>query len=296
MRPFFSSLARKPVTPQAPLSGTRLHVVQETLRSPGRPLDESARAFMESRFDHDFSGIRVHADSQARESSRALDTRAYTVGHDIVFRDGPPSLRTFEDRRLLAHELTHAVQQQGTSSREVASESHNGDRFEHEADTVATAVTHGSQPQPVTQYSATPFLGRDNKKETAAVLKQGTLPKTGLQFFPLQVTSTRIGPVSGAGGLDESTRTDLIVIVGPNMSLRRIAGILLPLWNSAAPFTPAGASVPLVNPPLTMDVLARGLLVYNRYYLSVQSQPSASMTGWTGGLRFPLPVEIEASG
>jgi hypothetical protein len=128
------------------------------------------------------------------------------------------------------------------------------------------------------------------------VLRQGTVAKTGLQFFPLQVKNTRIGPVSGAGGLADNTRTNLIVIVGPNMSLRRIAEILLPLWNSAAPFTPTGASTPLANPPITTDVLARGLLVYNRHYLSVLSQPAPSMTGWSGGLRLPLPVEIDSNG
>jgi hypothetical protein len=298
MRPFFSSLGRKPAAPQSPQLPSpvaRLHSVHETLRSPGRPLDDSTRAFMEPRFGHDFSRVRVHADSPARESARAVDARAYTVGADMVFRDGPPAFRTFDERRLLAHELTHVVQQQGHTSDAVSFQSHIGDRFENEADVVAANVVNGSTAR-VTEHAAAPFLGRDNKKETAAVLRQGTLPKTGLQFFPLQVANTRIGPVSGEGGLEESTRMNLIVIVGPNMSLRRIADILLPLWNSAAPFTPAGASAPLANTPVTADVLAQGLLVYNRYYLSVLSQPSPSMTGWTGGLRFPLPVEIDASG
>jgi hypothetical protein len=295
MRPFFSSLGRKPAAPQSPSPADRLHAVHETLRSPGRPLDDSARTFMEPRFGHDFSQVRVHADSQARSSARAVDARAYTVGSDIVFRDGPPTFRTFDDRRLLAHELTHVVQQQGHTSNAVSVRSHSGDGFEREADVVAADVINGSAAR-VTQHAATPFIGRDNKKETAAVLRQGTLPKTGLQFFPLQVANTRIGPISGEGGMDESTLSNLIVIVGPNMSLRRIADILLPLWNSATPFTPSGASAPLANTPLTTDVLARGLLVYNQHYLSVLSQPSPSMTGWTGGLRFPLPVEIDASG
>ena len=80
------------------------------------------------------------------------------------------------------------------------------------------------------------------------------------------------------------------------MTLHRIAGLLLPLWNSATPFTAPGAAAPIVTPPLSVDVLARGLLVYNRYYLRVQTQPAPSMTGWQGGLRFSLPVEIDATG
>ena len=296
MPPLFSSMGRKPSETPTQSSTLRSPSVDETLRAPGRPLEDNARAFMEPRFGHDFSQVRVHADSRARDSARALDARAYTVGRDIVFRDGPPLLQTLDDRRLLAHELTHVVQQNNSSTAS-SFETHAGDRFESEADVVAGEVTSGSaQPALITQHATTPFLGRDNKKETAAVLRQGTVAKTGLQFFPLQVKNTRIGPVSGEGGLADNTRTNLIVIVGPHMSLRRIAEILLPLWNSAAPFTPAGASTPLANTPVTTDVLARGLLVYNHHYLSALSQPAPSMTGWSGGLRLPLPVEIDSSG
>jgi hypothetical protein len=59
-------------------------VVHEVLRSPGAPLDPSTRAFMEPRFGHDFSRVRVHADTRAAESARAVKARAYTVGRDVV--------------------------------------------------------------------------------------------------------------------------------------------------------------------------------------------------------------------
>src|SRR6266404_2418206 len=60
-------------------------IVNQTLSSPGHPLDSSTRTFMESRFGHDFGSVRVHNDSQAAESARAMNARAYTVGNDIAF-------------------------------------------------------------------------------------------------------------------------------------------------------------------------------------------------------------------
>lgn len=66
---------------------------------------------MEPRFGYDFSGVRLHMDGQARASARVMNAQAYTVGNDVVFRDGNGSMRTKEEKMLLAHELTHVVQQ-----------------------------------------------------------------------------------------------------------------------------------------------------------------------------------------
>jgi uncharacterized protein DUF4157 len=89
-------------------------VVHEALNSPGRPLDANTRAFMEPRFGHDFSQVRVHADEKAAESARAVGALAYTVGRDVVFGAGHYAPETREGRRLLAHELAHVVQQAGS--------------------------------------------------------------------------------------------------------------------------------------------------------------------------------------
>ena len=85
--------------------------VWEVLNSAGRPLDAGARAFMEPRFGHDFSRVRVHTDAKAAESAREMDANAYTVGHDIVFGAGRYAPGTRAGRRLLSHELTHVLQQ-----------------------------------------------------------------------------------------------------------------------------------------------------------------------------------------
>ncbi len=86
--------------------------VQGVLRSRGRPLDASTRAIFEPLFGHDFSRVRVHDDAQAAESARAVNARAYTVGHEVVFGAGAYAPLVSVGRRLLAHELTHVLQQE----------------------------------------------------------------------------------------------------------------------------------------------------------------------------------------
>ncbi|NJP09667.1 MAG: DUF4157 domain-containing protein [Leptolyngbyaceae cyanobacterium RU_5_1] len=87
--------------------------VHEALSSPGQPLDPMTRAFMEPRFNHDFSQVRVYSDAAAEQSTRNVNARAYTAGHNIVFGAGEFTPSTHEGRRLIAHELTHVVQQGG---------------------------------------------------------------------------------------------------------------------------------------------------------------------------------------
>ena len=79
--------------------------------SPGQPLDRSTRASMEPRFGHDFSDVRVHTDSRAAQSADAFAADAYTTGRDIYFAAGKYAPASKDGQHLLAHELTHTVQQ-----------------------------------------------------------------------------------------------------------------------------------------------------------------------------------------
>ncbi len=92
-------------------------LIQSVLSSPGQPLDMATRSFMEPRFGQDFSGVRVHTDGQAAESARAVNARAYTVGRDVVFGAGEYAPGSGEGRRLMAHELTHVMQQKSHNLR-----------------------------------------------------------------------------------------------------------------------------------------------------------------------------------
>jgi hypothetical protein len=88
--------------------------VHDVLRSPGQSLDAATRTFMEPRFGRDFSGVRVHTDSRAAESAKAINAQAYTVGQNVVFGAGRFTPETAEGRKLIAHELTHVMQQEGS--------------------------------------------------------------------------------------------------------------------------------------------------------------------------------------
>jgi hypothetical protein len=85
--------------------------VRDVLRSPGRPLDAGARAFMEPRFGQNFGDVRVHTGPKAAESARSLQALAYTSGRNVVFGAGQYAPETDSGRHVLAHELTHVVQQ-----------------------------------------------------------------------------------------------------------------------------------------------------------------------------------------
>ena len=86
-------------------------IVHDVLRSSGQPLDPATRSFFEPRFGCDFRDVRVHTDGKAAESALAVNADAYTVGNHIVFRNGQLASPEGDHHRLLAHELTHVVQQ-----------------------------------------------------------------------------------------------------------------------------------------------------------------------------------------
>ena len=123
------------------------------------------------------------------------------------------------------------------------------------------------------------------------IQQEGPLSHSSAAWLQRQAAddiTARVGPVSGQGGLiHDTSRKRMSIIVGPNDTLRTIARRLLPIWNNAQPFTPPEEATPRPVTQLTEEQLAKGLMVYNRYYLAVPL-----MTGWKVGLRFPLPIEV----
>lgn len=108
---------RKPADAQAFHLGangamTAPPIVHRVLRSPGQPLDATARAFFEPRFGRDFDNVRIHADARAADSAAAVGASAYTVGRDVVFGRDRYSPHSISGRHLLAHELAHVIQQE----------------------------------------------------------------------------------------------------------------------------------------------------------------------------------------
>lgn len=133
----------QPKPPKESSAGEVPPIVQDVLRSPGQPLNAETRTFMEPRFGHDFSGVRVHTDAQAAESARILNAQAYTVGRDLVFGAGEYAPESPPGRRLLAHELTHIIQQNSLGPHSVRmAES----ELEHEADRASAVALQGKSP------------------------------------------------------------------------------------------------------------------------------------------------------
>ena len=129
----------------------------------GESLDSTARSVMESRLGHDFSRVRVHADSRAATSARKENAEAYTFGRHVVFAAGKYKPRTADGQRLLAHELTHVVQQTrhgGRTSPVVQRKDAGG--------LTATVVDHGASEDAVKMAKARMNEVLGNLKDPAA--------------------------------------------------------------------------------------------------------------------------------
>jgi hypothetical protein len=184
--------------------------------SGGRPLDALTRTRMESRFGHDFGRVRVHTDQRAGSSAQAVGARAYTVADQIVFGPGQYAPQTTEGMRLLAHELTHVLQQrQGGTSAQASAGTDEDDQAEREARSVADRVVAGTLPPSPAVRTAPLSLQRFNVEDctipeekaitTAATTARSCIPKVvGL------ITSANPSPVVTAA------LTTYFGLTGPN--------------------------------------------------------------------------------
>jgi hypothetical protein len=115
-------------------------------RGGGQPLDASVQSRMEAQLGADFSQVHVHADARAAELSRDLNAKAFTIGQDVFFREGAYAPQSAEGQKLLAHELTHVVQQTGGGNAPAAPQAKltlgpTDDQYEQEADRVAQSIS-----------------------------------------------------------------------------------------------------------------------------------------------------------
>ena len=126
-------------------------------KGSGQPLGDSVRGFMETRFGHDFGAVRVHTDGHAARSAGQISALAYTAGSDIFFAPGRYQPESDAGRHLLAHELTHVIQQGGSSMAAQAQLSVGpaDDAYEREADRAADAVMgSGAAALPISSLAA----------------------------------------------------------------------------------------------------------------------------------------------
>jgi hypothetical protein len=120
--------------------------VLRVLDTAGTPLDASTRTSMEERLGHDFGHVRVHTDAEAAHSAESIQAQAYTFGSHVVMGEGRFQPHTRAGARLLAHELTHVVQQSRSDFAAVRPSLAVGPvdaPEEHEADAAADAALRG---------------------------------------------------------------------------------------------------------------------------------------------------------
>lgn len=113
-----AELQRKESSEETSIGDAETRRQIQSVRDGGRPLPNSVRSFFGSRFGRDFSDVRVHTGSEADEAAQSINAKAFTAKQDIVFRSGAYRPQTQSGKKLLAHELTHVVQQTGGWSQE----------------------------------------------------------------------------------------------------------------------------------------------------------------------------------
>lgn len=168
-------------------------VKQVVGRGGGTPLDSDTRSMMESRLGSDFSDVHVHTDTTAHESAKSVNAQAYTVGNDIVFQAGSYQPDSPTGQHMLAHELTHVVQQRsgpvdGTPSGGGIKISDPSDRFEREAQSTADRVMTGESAAPAP--AAAPAVQRQEEEleeaQTYSLQRAEEDELEEAQTFPLQ--------------------------------------------------------------------------------------------------------------
>ena len=187
-------------SPVERMPGSERFLAQDA-RSSGHPLDSAAKSRLEPLFGHNFGDVRVHADSDADALSNDFNARAFTAGNDLFFGVGEYAPDTLNGRHLLAHELTHVVQQSRFGVNDGFSLSHSTDASEADASAAADNVVAGRAPS----VTATPNAGiaREEKDEEGSGFWKAmqAMGSVAAPFIPFG--DTLMGTVHGGQGLGE---------------------------------------------------------------------------------------------
>jgi outer membrane protein OmpA-like peptidoglycan-associated protein len=170
---------------------------------------------MEPRLQHDFSHVRVHANPQAAESAAAVNALAYTVGHDVVFGAGQYAPHSKTGRRLIAHELTHVVQQARGGT---------GGDAELRAD---VAAERASRAEPVSEEMAggapasvqkadkdIPASGSANVAQSATLPNLGEPPIDEFEFDKADIPPQHLGRLAALRAALISTQSAVVTLIG----------------------------------------------------------------------------------
>jgi hypothetical protein len=184
-------------------------IVHDVLNSPGQPLDSSTRALMELHFGHDFGHVRVHVDSQAAKSASVVDALAFTVADHVVFGARQYEPETLKGRRLVAHELTHVIQQPRVSVPPSLSVGAVDDTHEYLANESASNLSSRSNvatPSRASVHLQRQPVGREDDPKGKPHANKKTY---GPFLLPeVVISATRSYPLSVAGGFQASSNLE----------------------------------------------------------------------------------------
>jgi outer membrane protein OmpA-like peptidoglycan-associated protein len=265
----------------------------------GTSLDGGAREFLEPKFGHSFENVKIHADGRADELSKSVNARAFTTGQDVYFREGEYKPNSPEGRHLLAHELTHTIQQSrgtvsGTSIGGGVAISEPGDSFEQEASSAADTVARGGQVavggstgMAVQRMPASGLVLQRDTPTPAPAVTPTTMPAPAAGgTFEQNLAAADVfhghgmfGPteVQPGGGAFEASYDPAAGVL--NIVMRAAVNFQDALTSSGGSFTPANANLQsLANRARTLTPAKRAA------FLARYQWNAAEKTGWLTNL------------
>jgi outer membrane protein OmpA-like peptidoglycan-associated protein len=166
------------------------------LRGGGQSLPAPERTFFESRFGHDFSDVRVHTNDQAAQTAGQVQALAFTTGHDIVFGAGQYRPGDTAGRRLMAHELTHVVQQSGTLGRAPSLIQRQGDPRQRPASVTCPLPTSSTATPVLTRV----LFAKSGTALTPAAIAELSAVRAEWNAVPFRTARVRIDGFASADG------------------------------------------------------------------------------------------------
>jgi hypothetical protein len=208
--------------------------VDRVLAGSGGPLEPELQHDMELRFGHDFCKVRVHTGDAAGQSAREINADAYTAGHNIVFGAGRFAPGTHEGRRLIAHELTHVVQQGGAS---LKGKGHNIQRRSG-ANLIQRAVTETKHDSHAGLFELTrhnPITGPAFSPQSQYDVRLEFLPYDIVDCDQVAMTQTAMGSTSGVISFASPARRNRSLVAGEGtvgVGIDRVSGRSQPYYGT----------------------------------------------------------------
>jgi len=277
-----------------PTVGATTHAKIQSLKGGGQPLPPNQRTFYESRLGHDFSGVRIHAGTQAADTAQSVQAKAFTLGNNIVFNTGQYSPNNQKGKKLLAHELTHVVQQ---SSKATPANLQRKVDFEFDLNygTEKSAPATSSKANDAQIWSKSPVT-KHKRKDATGVMKDGF--KVVQDGNRIEITTMRFGIATNGRAHLTKTMVNIMAFVSDLES-----GCAAAVRSTVAKPADSVTKKPLGKPrfltagfavPPGRVYFPLGSTTYFRNSCHVSASPQATLDVPLGGVD-PLVTEIKKS-